>query len=272
MAKRNDLNMAAIEPLEPKISRICEIAGTPGLSLSVVVRGEVVYSQHFGFRDINHQQPPDGDTTYFIGSLTKSMFTALVGIFVEEGILDWTTRIASILTELEDAFGGLGSQMTVADLLSHRTGVARGDGLWLQRAGNILIPQSTGIQTWMSQPIIRDFRADFVYNNFGYDMVGRAIEKLTGKSLGANFKEKLFGPLGMSRTSTQDIPNNTNAAKAYFALDDASPFEVPIPIISDQALMASAGYVRSCTNDLKKFYSSSAHGKRSICYQNYINP
>ncbi|EOO03311.1 putative d- protein [Phaeoacremonium minimum UCRPA7] len=93
----------------------------------------------------------------------------------------------------------------------------------------------------MSQPIIRDFRADFVYNNFGYDMVGRAIEKLTGKSLGANFKEKLFGPLGMSRTSTQDIPNNTNAAKAYFALDDASPFEVPIPIISDQALMASAG-------------------------------
>ncbi|KAK7419773.1 hypothetical protein QQX98_003145 [Neonectria punicea] len=251
--------MAAIAALEPQISHICNLGGAPGLSLSVVVRGDVAYSNHFGFRDVNTQQAPDGDTTYFIGSLTKAIFTALVGIFVEEGKLEWTTRIASIVTELEDAFDGRGTQMTIVDLLSHHSGVARGDGLWLQRAGNILVPQSTGIQTWMSQPLVRDFRTDYLYNNFGYDMVGRAIEKLTGKSLGANFKGKLFEPLGMSRTSTQDMPSNDNAAKAYFALDDASPFEVPIPTISDQTLMAPAGCVRSCTNDLTKFYSNLLH-------------
>ncbi|KAK6700881.1 hypothetical protein SNK04_010818 [Fusarium graminearum] len=87
-------------------------------------------------------------------------------------------------------------------------------------------------------------------------MVGRAIEKIEGKSLGACFKKKLFDPLGMTRTSANDLPNNDNAAKAYFPLQDGSPFELPIPTISEQTLMATAGSVRSCTDDLAKFYTN----------------
>ncbi|KAI5457328.1 beta-lactamase/transpeptidase-like protein [Mariannaea sp. PMI_226] len=259
METQRNTNMAAITALESQFSHICEVGGAPGLSLSVLIRGEVAYSKHFGFRDVNTQQAPDGDTTYFIGSLTKAMVTALVGIFVEEGKLEWTTRIASILPELEGTWDGRGSQITVVDLLSHRSGIARLDGLWLQRAGNILLSQSVGVRTWTSQPPVRDFRTDYLYNNFGYELVGRAIVKLSGKGLGENLKEKLFEPLGMSRTSTSDIPDNTNAAKAYFALDDASPSEVPIPTISDKTLMGPAGSVRSCTNDLTKFYRNFIH-------------
>ncbi|CAF3474023.1 hypothetical protein SNK03_010691 [Fusarium graminearum] len=245
--------------LESNFSSICKIGGAPGLSLSVIAHGKQVYTKHFGFRDVDVQKVPDGSTTYFIGSLTKAMTTATAGILVEEGKLEWSTRIATILPELEGAFNGRGSQITIADLLSHRTGVARGDGLWLQRAGNILLEKSTGIQTWTSQPLVRDFRTDYLYSNYAYDMVGRAIEKIQGKSLGACFKEKLFDPLGMTRTSAYDLPNNANAAKAYFPLQDGSPFEVPIPTISDETLMAAAGSVRSCTDDLVKFYSNFMH-------------
>ncbi|QPC78178.1 hypothetical protein HYE68_008930 [Fusarium pseudograminearum] len=241
--------------LESHFSNICRISGTPGLSLSVITLGEV-YTKHFGFRDVDAQKVPDGSTTYFIGSLTKAMTAAIAGILVEEGKLEWSTPIASILPELQDAFDGRGSLITITDLLSHRTGVARGDGLWLQRAGNILLDKSTGIQTWTAQPLVRPFRAGYLYSNYAYDMVGRAIEKIEGKSLGACFEEKLFRPLGMTRTSTYDLPNNDNAAKAYFPLQDGSPFEVPIPTISDQTLMAAAGSVRSCTDDLARFYTN----------------
>ncbi|EKJ75887.1 hypothetical protein FPSE_04067 [Fusarium pseudograminearum CS3096] len=238
---------------------ICDKSGAPGLSLSVTARGKDAYTKHFGFRDVDAQKVPDGSTTYFIGSLTKAMTSATVGILVEEGKLEWSTRIASVLPELEDAFDGLGSLFTITDLLSHRTGVARSDGLWLQRAGNILLDKSTGIQTWTAQPRVRHFRTEYLYSNYAYDMVGRAIEKIEGKSLGACFKEKLFDPLGMTRTSAYDLPSNNNAAKAYFTLKDGSPVEVPIPTISDQTLMAAAGSVRSCTDDLAKFYTNFMH-------------
>lgn len=251
---------ARVEALESQFSNICRIGGTPGLSLVAIHRGEVIYSNHFGHRDVQANELPDGETIYYVASLTKAMVAALIGILVEERLLDWTTPICYILPELKGTLEGRGSHITIVDLLSHRAGVARSDALWLQRAGNVLISKTQGIDTWTSQPLVRDFRADYLYNNFGYDMLGRAIEKLTGKSVGTNFKEKLFGPLGMTRTSLEDdASTRSNAAKAYFTLDDGSPVEVPVPTLSDKTFMAAAGSVRSCTNDLTKFYTSFMH-------------
>jgi hypothetical protein len=59
----------------------------------------------------------------------------------------------------------------------------------------------------------------------------------------------------MTRTSlNDDLSKDANAAKAYFALKNGNPVEVPVPIISDKTIMAAAGGVRSCTNDLSHFY------------------
>lgn len=85
--------------LKSQLSDNCKIGGAPGLSLSAIAHGVVAYSNHFGFRDVDTQQAPDGDTTHFIGSLTKAMISALVEVFVEEKLLEWTTPTASILTE-----------------------------------------------------------------------------------------------------------------------------------------------------------------------------
>lgn len=79
--------------------------------------------------------------------MTRAMIFALTGICVEDGLLDWTTPVHQILPELVNAFDGLGAPLTVLDLLSHRSGIARGDALWLQCAGNNLLDKSKGIQT-----------------------------------------------------------------------------------------------------------------------------
>ncbi|KAF9768836.1 hypothetical protein IL306_013812, partial [Fusarium sp. DS 682] len=202
--------------LEPQINYICEVSGATGLSLSVLSGGKEAYSKHFGFRDVEAQRAPDGDTAYFIGSVTKGMLAALVGILVEEGKLD--------------------------------------DGIWIQRAGNILLPKSEAIRTWIAQPVVRDFRSDFLYNNYAYEIVGQVVEKVENKSLEEVFKEKLWEPLGMHRTSMEDLSGNSNAAKAYYALDDASSYEVPMPTISHRTINGAGGAVRSCTNDMAKFY------------------
>ena len=60
----------------------------------------------------------------------------------------------------------------------------------------------------------------------------------------------------MHRTSMEDLAGNANAAKAYYALEDASSYEVPIPTISHKTIMGAGGAIRSCTNDLAIYYSS----------------
>jgi CubicO group peptidase (beta-lactamase class C family) len=74
-----------IEAQEAIISRICHVGGAPGHSLSVSHRGEEIYSHHFGHDDVVAGKPPDGETIYFIGSMTKAMVAALAGILVEDG-------------------------------------------------------------------------------------------------------------------------------------------------------------------------------------------
>lgn len=76
------------------------------------------------------------------------------------------------------------------------------------------------------------------------------------KSLEEAFKERIWEPLEMHRTSMEDLAGNTNAAKAYYALEDASSYEVPISIISNKPIMGAGGAIRSCTNDLAKYYTS----------------
>ncbi|KAG5756166.1 hypothetical protein H9Q70_001250 [Fusarium xylarioides] len=249
----------AVASLAPQMDYICKVSGVTGLSLSVVSGGKEAYAKHFGFRDLDAKEAPDGDTTYFIGSVTKGMVAVLVGILVEEGKLAWSTRVASMLPELQDAFEGRGSEITITDLLSHRTGVARSDAIWISRAGNLLLPKSESIRTWAAQPVVRDFRSDFLYNNYAYDVVGRIIEIVEQKSLEQVFKERVWEPLGMHRTSMENLAGNSNAAKAYYALEDASSYEVPIPTISHKTIMGAGGAIRSCTNDLAKYYSSFMH-------------
>ncbi|EFY96405.1 beta-lactamase and DUF3471 domain protein [Metarhizium robertsii] len=249
-----------LEAQEALISKICRIAGAPGLSISVLHRGTEVYSHHVGHASVKDGKLPDGDTIYFIGSMTKAMVSALVGILVQDGTLDWKAPVSHILPELAHAFDGRGSEITLIDLMSHRIGMARADALWLQCAGNILLSKSEALDAWISQPTVRAFRADFLYSNFAFEAVGRIIEKSTGKTLGANLQEKIFGPLGMTRTCLDDeFSKDPNAAKAYFPLKDGTPVEVPVPTISDKTIMAASGGVRSCTNDLARFYKNLMH-------------
>ncbi|KUJ15053.1 beta-lactamase/transpeptidase-like protein [Mollisia scopiformis] len=239
MSQRVAANIVAQEPL---ISRIREISAAPCLSVGVLHNGETVYTGHFGAIDTTSSIKPNDETIHFIASMSKAMVSALVGIFVEEGLLKFTTKAYSVLPELEKAFGNTGSKLTIADLLSHRVGISRSDALWLQCGGNELMPKSAALGTFVVQPAVRDFRTDFMYNNYCYGIVDLVLEKLTGKSLEENMQEKIFKPLGMTRTTFEPWIADDNFSRAHFPLQNGTSFEIPLPSISSKTINgASAG-------------------------------
>jgi CubicO group peptidase (beta-lactamase class C family) len=105
---------------------------------------------------------------------------------------------------------------------------------------------------------VTPFRGECRYNNWGYEIAGRAIENLTGKTFSDFLSEKIFEPLGMTRTFNNDSECHgaANVAKGYMTFDDATPCPVPRPHMAEGTLMNSAGGIQSTVNDLLKYYGT----------------
>jgi CubicO group peptidase (beta-lactamase class C family) len=105
---------------------------------------------------------------------------------------------------------------------------------------------------------VTPFRGEYRYNNWGYEIAGRAIENLTGKTFSDFLSEKIFEPLGMTRTFNNDSECHgaANVAKGYKTFDDATPCPVPRPHMPEGTLMNPAGGIQSTVNDLLKYYGT----------------
>ena len=71
----------------PVIQDICSISGIPGVSLGIVENNKTVYTASLGYADIESKTPCDSDTTFVLGSLTRSMTAALVASLHDDGII-----------------------------------------------------------------------------------------------------------------------------------------------------------------------------------------
>ncbi|KAK0732312.1 beta-lactamase/transpeptidase-like protein [Lasiosphaeris hirsuta] len=246
------MNLTAIIPL---IGLICNISGIPGLSLGVLYHGEVARFENFGYQDVAAQVPPDKDTIYVVASLSKAFSSALAGTLVEDGLLGWDTPVREHLPgyqrdEKDSAFNA-----TVADILSHRTGIPGPDGYWMLSNGKVAFPRSDFVKVFNSFPTVRPIRTAFIYNNYAYELLGQIIEKVSGMSYGDFLRHKIMEPLGMSRTFDTRVPSIVaNIAKPYAALQNRSAYELDMPLVRQDGLFSAAGGVRTSVSDLLIFY------------------
>ncbi|KAK0732538.1 beta-lactamase/transpeptidase-like protein [Apiosordaria backusii] len=253
-----EMASAQLQALDPTIREICSITGVAGVSVGVLRHGEVIYRESFGFRDVEGDLKGDADTIYYLGSMTKGFTAEAIGILVEEGKVEWTTPVKYVVPEFRPNDDIIYEHSNMIDLLSHRTGLERADSFWAQSNNNILLSREKGIQTVNQLQAVTPFRGEYRYNNWGYEIAGRAIENLTGKKYSDFLSEKIFEPLGMSRTFNNDSECHgaANVAKGYMAFDNAAPCPVPRPHMAEGTLMNPAGGFQSTINDLLKYYAT----------------
>jgi len=97
---------------------------TPGLAIAVVKDGQVVFTKGYGVRELGKPQPADTHTLFAIGSTTKAMTAALVGMLVDEKKLGWDDPVVKHLPWFQVKDPYLTREITVRDLLTHRAGFA----------------------------------------------------------------------------------------------------------------------------------------------------
>ena len=120
-----------LEKADAAVARILSITGTPGISYAVVQHGRTVHSRHLGYRDVEGKLPADDQTRFSINSMSKGVVSALAGIVAYSGAMDLYAPIKRYLPGFACHDSQLSDQITLIDLLSHRTGISNYDSIWL---------------------------------------------------------------------------------------------------------------------------------------------
>jgi CubicO group peptidase (beta-lactamase class C family) len=169
-----------------------------GLAIAIVKDDSVVYAKGFGVKKQGDPAPVTPRTVFAVGSTTKAFTTAALGMLVDEGRFGWDTRATDLLRGFEVHDPAVTRELTVRDLVTHRSGLSRGDRLWMgsyfSRAEVIrrvrFLKPSWGVRT------------TFGYQNIMYLAAGEIIPATTRMSWDSFLHTRIFQPLGMTSTST----------------------------------------------------------------------
>ncbi len=170
----------------------------PGLAIAVVKNDQVVLAKGYGVRKLGEPVPVTERTLFAIGSCSKAFTAALMAMLVDEGKIKWDDSATKYLPgfQLYDPYAT--RELMVRDLLTHRSGLERGDQLWYGSAYSreeILRRVRYLKPSW-------SFRSRYGYQNIMFLAAGQAIAGVSGKSWDDFLKERIFKPLGMNTSNT----------------------------------------------------------------------
>ncbi|TSJ62243.1 serine hydrolase [Starkeya sp. 3C] len=191
---------AALPQLDAMAARAVADGQVPGLSIAIVHEDEVVFLKGYGLREAGKSGAVDADTVFQLASFSKPISATIVAALVSEGVADWDDTVAALdpAFQLHDAYPS--QQVTVRDLLAHRSGLPGDAGNELEALG---YDRATILERLRLVPPSSSFRAGYSYSNFGYTAGVLAAAAPTGKPWEEVAREKLFGPLGMGSTSAR---------------------------------------------------------------------
>jgi CubicO group peptidase (beta-lactamase class C family) len=221
----------------------------PGFAIAIVKDDKVVFAKGYGVREIGKNAPVDEHTLFAIASNSKAFTAAALAILVDEKKLSWDDPVTKYLPDFQMYDPYVTREMTVRDLLSHRSGLVTfgGDLLWYQTTYK---PEEILYRIRFLKPAF-SFRSRYGYQNIMFLAAGMVVEKASGMSWSGFIKEKFFKPLGMtsSNTSIKEFKPNGNIATPHNAKTGSNK---PIPY-DDVDNVAPAASINSCVADLAQW-------------------
>jgi CubicO group peptidase (beta-lactamase class C family) len=181
----------------------------PGLAVAIFKDDKVIFANGYGVRDINKPDKVDADTLFAIASNSKAFTAAAIAILIDEKkIGGWDDKVSKYLPEFQMSDPWVTRELTIRDLLSHRSGLDTfsGDLLWYDTT---YTPDEILRRVRYLKPT-SSFRSQYGYQNLMFIAAGRIVEKVSGKTWGEFVGERILTPLGMLRTTTsvRDIKDN----------------------------------------------------------------
>jgi CubicO group peptidase (beta-lactamase class C family) len=222
---------AQVPHLKEDVERVMRLFDVPGIAIAIVKDGKVLATQGFGVRKLGEAAPVDGRTLFEVASNSKAFTAAALAMLVDEGKLAWDDPVTKHLPDFQMYDPYVTREITVRDLLTHRSGLGLGAGdlLWW--------PTST----YSTDDILHrlryirpstSFRSAYAYDNLLYIAAGKIIAGKSGKSWGETVRERILVPVGMASTTTSLAENagRPDLASPHSKVDGRIGAVVPVPV------------------------------------------
>jgi CubicO group peptidase (beta-lactamase class C family) len=224
----------------------------PSIVIGIVRNDSVRYIRGFGYADRDRKSAADGNTIYQIGSLTKTFTGNILAQLVMEGKLSLNDPVAKFFSkDLKFPAGPNGVAVTLKDLATHTAGFPRYPANLEREDGEPILGFSKqqlhrGIEL-IKMDVSPGGRYD--YSNFGYGVLGTALENAAQKSLSELFSQRIFEPLKMRNSSLQLNEQIKRNLATPYRDDDPNVQTKPW----DMGAMSGAGNIFSSVQDLSLF-------------------
>ena len=256
--------------MESKLKTLLKETKTPGFSVAIVKKDQIIYQKGFGFKDYENKIPVDKNTLFPIGSITKSFTSATLGRLREEMGLSFDDAPRKYIPELKFYNDEMNSGIIIKDLMSHRTGLPRHDIGWF------LYPDDNRehlLKKIVHHKPFMKVRQSWYYNNYMFMLQGIIVERIKGVSWEEYIQNNILSPLQMHNSSANFdvILENANASFGY-EIDENGKIQ-KMDYSFNQSI-GPAGSIISNTSDMVSWLitwlNNGRYGGKQILPESYI--
>jgi len=241
---------AAPPDLDAWVARAMKTFDVPGIGLAVVKDGKVVVAKGYGVRKLGATDAVDGRTLFGIASNTKVFTATALGLLVEEGKIEWDAPVVRYLPAFQMWDPYVTRELSVRDLLVHRSGLGLGAGdlLWW--------PTSTYNRAEIASRLrfikpSTSFRSAYAYDNVLYLVAGQLIEAASGQTWEDFVTTRILNKVGMTGSNVMHSAASSGGNVAATHARVEGTVRPIAPFISDNT--NPAGGINSSADDMAKW-------------------
>lgn len=210
------------EGIDARIESLRNQVGVPGMAIAIVENGKVTLAKGYGVKKLGSPELVGADTIFPTGSTGKAFTVADLAILVDQGKIGWDDKVIDHLPSFQMYDPWVTREMTIRDLLVHRSGLGLGAGdlLFVPRSN---LSRAEAVKRLRYIKPATSFRSAYAYDNVLYMVVGQLIEAVTGKTWEEFTGEQLLKSAGMLHSTGDDSVrfNNPDRAQPHARLNGA---------------------------------------------------
>ena len=220
--------------------------GYPGIAIAVSVDGETVWSEGFGYADLEHRVPMWPSVKFRVGSVSKSMTAAAVATLVEAGRLDLDVPIQRYVP----SFPEKPQPITTRQLGGHLAGIRtyEGDENFIRDPYTSVVD---ALDIFRDDPLLHPSGTAFSYTSYGFNLISAVVEGASGQPFLDYMADAVFRPLGMRETVADWVTPIVPGRSSYYVRNDAGQV-VNAPFVNNSYKWAGGGFL-STTEDVLRF-------------------
>ncbi|HEX3579158.1 MAG TPA: serine hydrolase [Thermoanaerobaculia bacterium] len=220
----------------------------PGLAIAVVHNDKIIFLKGYGIKEIGRTQPITADTLFEIGSTTKAFTATAMAMLADEKKLSWDDPVRNYVPGFHVSDPCTDALITLRDIASHRSGLARHDELW----DDSDLPREELIRRIGAMKVWRPIRAGYQYNNLMFVTAGEAAASAAKMPWEQLIRTRIFAPLGMteSRIAFAEWPASDHATGHRWISKTRSAAIQPM---RNYDALAPAGTIKSSAHDMAQW-------------------